>query len=278
MALPNPKITLPHNTFLQKLLGDNYKWWFLFLYEYKRSNGHFYSFVFVNIMRSIEFLAIIWVWKINNSSSEIITYLALGRVFERMISSPFGMVLGSYIDSGKITKDLILPQKTLLYYFISDFGFNQMRQILSGIITLILTIFIFGNSVLFNFNIFWLILFLPIAILIRFYLNILIGLSAFWIREKANNTSFMGGVYIVMGILAGEIIPLTLIFENHFRFLQFTPFAYFLHLPMQIYLGKYDTFQTILVFFGGILWCILLYLLARFVFKMGLKRNESVGL
>jgi len=47
---------------------------------------------------------------------------------------------------------------------------------------------------------------------------------------------------------------------------------------MQIYLGKYDTFQTVLVFGGGIFWCVLLYFLAKFVFKMGLKKNESVGL
>ena len=30
--------------------------------------------------------------------------------------------------------------------------------------------------------------------------------------------------------------------------------------------------------FGGLTWCIILYFLAKLVFKMGLKKNESVGL
>jgi membrane-associated phospholipid phosphatase len=29
---------------------------------------------------------------------------------------------------------------------------------------------------------------------------------------------------------------------------------------------------------GGFTWCIILYLLAKWVFKLGLKRNEAVGL
>ena len=265
-------------TFLQKFLGQNYKWWFLLQYEYKRSNGHFYSFIFVNIVRAIEFLVVIYVWKINNSPAEIITYLCLGRVFERMISSPFGVVLGSYIDSGKITTHLVLPQKSLLYYFISDLGFNQMRQFLGGMITLILAILIFNSDVKLNFSFGWLILFLPMATIIRFYANILIGLIAFWIRERANNSSIMGGIYMLMGILAGEIIPLNLVLNGNLSFLQFTPFAYFLHLPMQIYLGKYSPIEIFYVFLGGIFWCIILYFLAKLVFKMGLKRNESVGL
>lgn len=265
-------------TFLQKLLGQNYKWWFLLKYEYKRSNGHFYSFIFVNIVRAIEFLTVIYVWKINNSPAEVITYLCLGRVFERMISSPFGMVLGSSIDSGKITRDLVLPQNQLVYYFISDPGFNQMRQFFGGIITLILALAVFSQDIKLSFSFLWLVLFLPIAILIRFYANILIGLIAFWVRERANNTAIMGGAYMIMGILAGEIIPLNLVLKDNFLFLQFSPFAYFLHLPIQIYLGKYNLEQTFLVFFGGVFWSVLLYFIAKLVFRLGLKKNESVGL
>jgi ABC-type uncharacterized transport system permease subunit len=47
---------------------------------------------------------------------------------------------------------------------------------------------------------------------------------------------------------------------------------------MQIYLGKYSPTETLMVVLGGIAWCLVLYFLANFVFKMGLKRNESVGL
>ena len=55
-------------------------------------------------------------------------------------------------------------------------------------------------------------------------------------------------------------------------------FAFTFYHPMQIYLGKYSILETIYVFGGGIVWCIILYYSAKWVFKMGLKRNEAVGL
>ena len=57
-----------------------------------------------------------------------------------------------------------------------------------------------------------------------------------------------------------------------------TPFTYLLHHPMQIYLGKYSALETLYVFGGGIVWCVILYYLVKWVFKMGLKRNEAIGL
>jgi ABC-type uncharacterized transport system permease subunit len=47
---------------------------------------------------------------------------------------------------------------------------------------------------------------------------------------------------------------------------------------MQIYLGKYNFQETLAVFLGGIIWFLVLYFLAKLVFKMGLKKNEAVGL
>lgn len=78
--MSNLKIQIPQETFLQKLLGRNYKYWFLLKYEFKRSSSHFQTFLINSSIRAIEFLAIVFVWKLNNASAEIITYLALGRV------------------------------------------------------------------------------------------------------------------------------------------------------------------------------------------------------
>jgi len=141
-----------------------------------------------------------------------------------------------------------------------------------------LAVIVFGSQLIFSWQVGWLIIILPIASLIRFFMNMLIGTVAFWIKERANNTAVINGIYLISGILAGEIIPLSLIFQNNFNFLQFSPFAYFLHLPMQIYLGKYSLIETLNVFLGGIAWSLVFYCLAKIVFQAGLKKNESVGL
>jgi ABC-2 type transport system permease protein len=266
-------------TFLQNLLGKHYKWWYLFWYEFKRSSTHWTGFIFSNFFRITELLVAVFVWVLNSAPAPVITYLALGHVFVRLSKSPFGSVLGAYISNGSHTKILIRPQNVFLYYFFQDFGFNQFRLIFSSIIALVLSNFIFGETIIWKSeSLIWLISFWPLAIAMRFFCNFILGSIAFWVTDRANNSSITEGVYMFMGIMAGEIIPLSFIFKENLKWLEYNPFAYFLHLPMQIYLGKYDNVQIIWTLLGGIAWCIILYILAKIIFKLGLKRNESVGL
>ena len=113
-----------------------------------------------------------------------------------------------------------------------------------------------------------------ITIFIKYFFNIILGYLAFWFMEVEGFVQSYAAVSI---FLAGNVVPLNIIpFVGNYLIL--TPFAFTFYHPMQIYLGKYNTNQTILVFLGGITWFIILYFLAKLVFKMGLKRNESVGL
>jgi ABC-type uncharacterized transport system permease subunit len=83
-------------------------------------------------------------------------------------------------------------------------------------------------------------------------------------------------VFDLLPFLSGSLIPFDA--NPYLNFLKYTPFSYYAYHPMQIYLGKYDTITTTQVFAGGLAWCFVLYFLAKFVFKAGLKRNEAVGL
>jgi ABC-type uncharacterized transport system permease subunit len=44
------------------------------------------------------------------------------------------------------------------------------------------------------------------------------------------------------------------------------------------FLGKYSTTEIIYTFLGGIAWCLVLWILAQVIFKLGLKKNEAIGL
>jgi len=101
---------------------------------------------------------------------------------------------------------------------------------------------------------------------------------AFWINDRANSSAVTEGIYMFMGVMAGEIIPLNIMFNGNLEFLAFNPFAWSLHLPMQVYLGKFNHLQVGLVILGGVVWSFVLYLFAKIVFNIGLKKNESVGL
>jgi ABC-2 type transport system permease protein len=108
---------------------------------------------------------------------------------------------------------------------------------------------------------------------IIFFYCILIGSSAF---KFINNSGFIRTFGHIFIFTSGSTFPLDII--DQVQWLQFLPFAYTFYHPMQIYLGNYNFQETLSVFAGGIAWCIILYFLAKLVFKKGLKRNEAVGL
>jgi len=263
---------------MQKLFGRNYKWWYLINYEFKRSSGHFNTFIINTSIRAFEFLAIIYIWKINNGTAEIITYLALGRVFGRLITSWLDSLISSLIAKGSLTRYLLYPSNPLTIITVGDFGFNFIRQVVNALVTVVLAMIIFKGEIIFSSNVFYLFPFLIIALTIKTYFSHILGFLSFWSKDSANTSSLIDAIRIGAGLLSGEVIPLFVLFYGFFNPIFWTPFSYFLHHPMQIYLGKYSPVETLWVFVGGLVWCVVLYFLAKWVFKLGLRRNESVGL
>ena len=104
------------------------------------------------------------------------------------------------------------------------------------------------------------------------------GCVGFWVTNNYNSVPVIQAITVVISILNGAIIPLQMLFKDFDHPMLWTPFAFLLHHPMQIYLGKYSQLEILQTFAGGIIWCLVLFILARIVFKMGLKRNEAVGL
>ena len=262
----------------QKILGKNYKWWFLVKNKYKSSSANFFTFIFNTTIRAVEFLAIILIWKLNNSATSIITYLAIGRVFGRLLFTEIDGQVMSDITRGNLTKYLILPSNLFKYYIFDDIGFNLIRSFVNSVIIFILALVLFQQDILLNFNFIYLFPFFILAFFIRTFYSFLFGSIGFWSKDNANSNSLVQACQMVAGLLSGEIIPLFILANYGLGFLSFSPFAFLLHHPMQVYLGKYSPVETFYALLGGLFWSIALYFLADFVYKKGLKRNEAVGM
>ena len=259
-------------------MGKNYKWWYLTRYSFKQSSGNLWAFIFNTTVRNIEFLAYIFVWKVNGSNSQIITYLALGRVFDRLLFNEIDGQMNTMIWNGSLTKYLLLPSNYLGIMFFDNIGFNFVRSIVNSFIALVLALALFGSDIILSFNILSLVIFFVVAYIILTFLSYLKGCVGFWIRNNSNSVAVIQAMTIAIGILSGTVIPLQMLFKGFDHPMLWTPFAFLLHHPMQIYLGKYSQVEILQTFVGGITWCLILFVLARVVFKMGLKRNEAVGL
>ena len=274
------RITLPHNTFLQKLLGDNYKWWFIAKFYFKSNTVYRWNSLMWLLGSLVMVLGTILVWYINFSGksnfeiefSQVFTYFIVGEAL--IFGSAIQFDIGENIQDGKLISRLLRPTDCLFYYVCRAFGYqffeNISKLLIYSFIGLIFAQFLILPS-FWNFCFF--ILLSVLAYFINTLIGIIVGLTAFWFTAFFGSASFFDNLKL---LFSGKFFPLHAL--PIFRFSSFLPFAFTFYHPMQIYLGKYDNFQIILVFLGGILWCILLYFLARFVFKMGLRRNESVGL
>jgi ABC-2 type transport system permease protein len=210
---------------------------------------------------------------LQKGTPEILTYLLIGTVFFATTDPVVNWFLGNNIKSGQITRFLILPGNFLTFMIFVGIG-NTFYMFITYLVSLLPVLLFFSSSLIFSWNVLWLFLFYPICIGIRLSIDLLSGLAAFW------TTSFSGMITLAGAILiffSGASFPLNFI-SNKLPILEYTPYSILFYHPMQIYLGKYNTIQTIGVFVGGLAWCLVLYFLAKLVFKLGLKRNESVGL
>jgi ABC-type uncharacterized transport system permease subunit len=265
---------------LQNILGRNYKWFYLFQYNFKiRLSSGWDSLLFV-LGHLIILSGTILIWwlangKVVDSNFENkLTYFLIGESLFCLIFN-FASFEGFDILRGNHTKKLLLPSSYFKISFFKSYG-ESFLQSFSKLIFLILINFIFQKFIqtatINNFIV--TVFFMPVSAGIFFLLELTVSFIAFWLTR-------INGIILNFGflssLLAGRLFPLNLLVEN-FWYNIFNPFAFIFYHPMQIYLGKYDFNQTILVFVGGIIWCILLFILARIIFKRGLKRNEAVGL
>lgn len=263
---------------MQKILGRNYKWWYIAKHYFKLEGVYFFTNLFHFFGQSIGIFTAIIIWLSVSASSEVTTNLLVGLILFTMTGNTIYLIIGHMIEHGTITRYLIVPTDFMNAMLTISIGFLG-RIIAYNLLIFTPTILLLSSKVVGPINyksLFLILLLICIGFLIRFLCAFIIGTSTFWTTQVYGQ----GNTYEnLLPLLIGLIFPFDLIgFYFLKEFLVFSPWSMIVYHPMQIYLGKYNTNQTFLAFTGGIAWCVVLYFLAKLVFKLGLKRNEAVGL
>ena len=264
-----------------KLLGENYKWWYIIWFSIIRENTGFKSFLVYQFSHIIRILSTLYIWYLANSDAFTFSYLLLGQIYRSVVDNIFYYRLSDLIYSGAISSDLLQPKPFLFTQFVKSIGARLIKNFYFVIGSTTAVIIASNSFAKINFglsNLHLLILLIPISFILNFILGILLGSMAFWIKDRRDYEGYKSSYEAIIFVITGANIPLYKFPIEIYMVLEFLPTAWIIHHPMQIYLGKYDTNRTILVFLGGLTWCVVLYILAKIVFKLGLKRNESVGL
>jgi ABC-2 type transport system permease protein len=269
-------------TLMQKLLGRNYKWWYIILF-YRNSQLSFRAnSIFHSLSSIISFLSMLFIWWIgfnvsnNGNYNQILTYFFVLYIYSGLTPMWISEMLGYRIYGGGLTSTMITPSH--IYWI------GKCEMIGRGFLTasiLITTPFVvilpfFWNQLVLPMSIInylALLSFIPITFSIRYSIDFIMGCSAFWLTINGGLISVYSNVN---SILDGTRIPFRFL-STIIPFVAFLPTAYILNWPV----SSFQNFSAQAYFQAyeiGLIWCVVMYFLARWVFKMGLKRNEAVGL
>ena len=213
------------------------------------------------------------------SYGEMIAYLLIVNI-SRMFSSMPGLAGGIARDirEGTLKKYLIQPIDMIRYlvayriahkisYIVSaalPYGilFFLCRGYFAGRVpTDAVTWLAYGASLVMAFG-------------IGFNFEVCVGMVGFWFLEV---TSLL---YIVMTMnffISGQMLPLDLLPPFWANFLKALPFQYMAYFPAVVFLGKIQGAELAWGLVRQACWCVFFIVLARFLYRRGLKQYGAYG-
>ncbi|MCU0788205.1 MAG: ABC-2 family transporter protein [Verrucomicrobia bacterium] len=115
---------------------------------------------------------------------------------------------------------------------------------------------------------------LGMTALLQFLISYAMAMLAFWVLEVS---TFIFILYALEYLASGHLFPLDILPPGLQQVLELTPFPYQLYFPISIYLGRVgesELWRGLLIQF---VWVVIAYAVARFMWRLGIRRYEAVG-
>lgn len=213
----------------------------------------------------------------NFSREQIITYAFLAVILRQfVITSATDQIAGELQSWGKFFSYLLRPIGYFRYWFTVDlvYKFSSLISISVIIFTLVN---IFSITFVKPTDIFYTLLFAAsvlIAILIYFYIGILVSTAGFWTSQVWGLQFF---VVLILEFSAGAYFPIDVLPSNLQFLIKLTPFPYLLYYPISIYLGKLTYLEALYAISIAALWLAVIFIFTKFIWSIGLKAYEAWG-
>ena len=110
--------------------------------------------------------------------------------------------------------------------------------------------------------------------LLQFFISYAMAMLAFWLLEIS---TFIFILFAFEYLASGHLFPLDLLKPWMQQILYFTPFPYQMFFPIQIYMGKLTGSALALGMATQILWVVVAYGFARFMWARGIKKYSAFG-
>ncbi len=207
----------------------------------------------------------------------MIAYLLMVQI-SRMFSSMPGLAAGIARDirDGNLKKYLLQPID-MIAYLLSYRGAHKMAYIATsslpyGLLFFLcrdvfdgwpdpVTLLAYAASLL-------------LAFLIGFFFEATIGMIGFWLLEV---TSFLYIINTLNFFVSGHMFPLDLLPPFWARALQMLPFQYLAYFPAMVFLEMKTGNELVVGLLMELFWAVLFMVLARVLFRVGLRRYSAYG-
>lgn len=115
---------------------------------------------------------------------------------------------------------------------------------------------------------------LVLTALLQFFLSYSMAMLAFWVLEIS---TFIFILFAFEYLASGHLFPLDMLPPALQHALAFTPFPSMLYAPISIYMGKITGNGIALGLLTQLFWVLMMYALARFMWRRGIKKYAAFG-
>jgi ABC-2 type transport system permease protein len=208
---------------------------------------------------------------------EMIAYLLLTNI-SRMFSSMPGLAGGiaREIREGTMKRYLVQPIDMIGYLLVYRIA-HKVTYIIMSFLPYALLFFLcrsFFDGFPDALTMAAFALSLVLSFLVGFFFELSVGMVGFWFLEV---TSLL---YIVMTLnffISGHMLPLDLLPQPWSGLLKVLPFQYMAYFPAIVFLGKVKGITLVLYLVGELFWAVFFMVLARALYRLGLKRYSAFG-
>jgi ABC-2 type transport system permease protein len=209
--------------------------------------------------------------------NQMIAYLLLTHI-SRMFSSMPGLAAGISRDirDGSLKKYLTQPLD-LIGYLLSYRVAHKCAYIVTSALpyaVLFAICFKFFDTLPDGPTFAGYLVSLILAFVVGFYLEVCIGMIGFWLLDVSSV------LYVVMTLnyfVSGHMFPIDLLDAPWPTILKFLPTQYLAYFPAAVFLGKIQGWQLVYGLIGAAAWAVGLMLLARTLYRLGLRRYSAFG-
>ena len=181
--------------------------------------------------------------------------------------------LADDIRLGRISSYLVYPFEFWKFHTASFLGFQAVQLFIVILTTVVL--FSLGMLPSLSLGSFFIALIYSLFVgVVWFAVYFTIGLLAFWIEETwtLRVTFAMSAQF-----LSGAIIPIEFFPKFAQSILDYLPFKYMTYVPVKVFMGEYEQNLTN-AFLILLLWFFIIFIIARFVWKKGIRLYSAAGM